>query len=254
MDDTLLWKSFQRWTHLFNSLTCVVFTLRRQQEVGQSLPSFHSFSNLPPLGPTSAQHAPQRPQAGPEAAAGGSHGRPRHRGSSAHSGCNYPPSDRSGLSTGRGACLSHNPPATAHTNWLSHVRLQDGQCCAHCWRQSRSSDRWVLRVRVQHDLSRGYYVSVSLLCSGCLCRSCAASRGSSAGWVHHWTSEWADGESRRGQHSGRESASWCRRIPNTPRLQGLCLDDLPWKHSENEWDTTNENALFTLRIIIHFVS
>lgn len=148
--------------YFFNRLTCAILTPRRQQEVGQSPSSFYSLPNLPPLRPASAQHSSQRPQTGPESAAGCSHGGPGNRDPSAHSGCNHPSPDRTGLPTGRGACLSPHPPATAHTSWLSHAGLQDRECCAHCWDQSRSSDRLVLLL----SLGRGHctFSELTLLC------------------------------------------------------------------------------------------
>lgn len=52
------------------------------------------------------------------------------------------------------------------------------------------------------------------------CRSCSASGGSSAGQVHHRTSEWADGESRRGQHTDGPTTASCWRIPSSSGQQG----------------------------------
>lgn len=142
---------------LFNSLTCAILTPRRQQEVGQSPPPFHPLPELPPLRTDHAQLSTQRPQTGPEAAAGSSHGRPRDRSPSPRPGCNHPPTDGPGLPAGRGARLSPHSPATTYTDRLSHAGPQDGQCCAHCRGQCGCSVRSVvLRKTISVETNTNY--------------------------------------------------------------------------------------------------
>ena len=120
--------------------------------MGQSSPSFHPLPDLLPLRAASDRHPPQGPQTGPESAARSSHGRPRNGGPSAHTGCDNPPWDWTGLPTWRGACLPHHPSASAHTDRLSHAGTQDGERCAHSRGQFGSSDRSVQLVRPQYIL------------------------------------------------------------------------------------------------------
>lgn len=146
-------------------LNCAICTPRRQQEVGQSTPSFHSLPNIPPLRPASVQHSHQRPQTGPETAPGCPDGRPRHWGSSAHLGCHHPPQVWTSVPTGRGACLSPHTPSTAHSDWLSHAGSQDRQHCAHCWGQCRSSYRLVQLVPLECNLCCSHCFSEITMCT-----------------------------------------------------------------------------------------
>lgn len=60
-----------------HSRVCDLYSLfRTQQEVRHSPHSFHSLSNLPTLSSATVRHSTQRPQAGSEAAVGGSHAGP----------------------------------------------------------------------------------------------------------------------------------------------------------------------------------
>lgn len=89
---------------------------RRQQEVGHSPHSFHSLSNLPTLSSATVWHSTQRPQAGSEAAAGGSHAGPWHWRPSAYSSRNHPPTDGPRVPTGGIAHLSYHQFATTNSN------------------------------------------------------------------------------------------------------------------------------------------
>lgn len=100
-----------------HSRLCDLYSLfRRQQEVGHSPHSFHSLSNLPTLGPATARYSTQRPQAGSEAAAGGSHAGPWHWRPGAYSSRNHPPTDGPRVPTGGIAHLSYHRFATTNPN------------------------------------------------------------------------------------------------------------------------------------------
>lgn len=114
---------------------------RRQQEVGRSPHSFRSLSDLPTLSSATGRHSTQRPQTGSEAAAGGSHGGPRHRRPGAYPSRNHPPTDGPGVPTGGNASLPHHRFATAHPDRLPHAGLSDGQTRADRWGGSRSGHR-----------------------------------------------------------------------------------------------------------------